>query len=125
VAAWVVAPLVMVALALFLRRTDVGVATRAAADRADRAALLGIPVGRIHTYVWMVATVLSFVALFRERYLVVANNGGGPPPGSRRCAACPVRAARLAVIVAVAVFLVALPYLPWVGDRQHAQGGRC
>jgi ABC-type branched-subunit amino acid transport system permease subunit len=70
VAAWVVAPLAMVALALFLRRTDVGVATRAAADRADRAALLGIPVGRIHTYVWMVATVLSFVALFLRAGIV-------------------------------------------------------
>ena len=26
--------------------------------------LLGIPVGRLHTYVWVIATVLSFVALF-------------------------------------------------------------
>lgn len=62
--AWVVVPLAVAALATFLRRTDVGIATRAAADRADRAASLGIPVGRIHMYVWGVATVLSFLALF-------------------------------------------------------------
>ncbi|MET1042022.1 MAG: hypothetical protein ABWZ90_13365, partial [Acidimicrobiales bacterium] len=49
VAALIVAPLVMVALAFFLRRTDVGVAVRASAERADRAALLGIPVKRLQT----------------------------------------------------------------------------
>ena len=63
-AAWVLAPLAMLAVALFLRGTDVGIATRAAAERADRAALLGIPVGRLHTVVWSIATVLSFLALF-------------------------------------------------------------
>ena len=62
--AWIVAPIAMLGIALFLRFTDVGVATRAAADRADRAALLGIPVGRLHTVVWVLATVLSFIALF-------------------------------------------------------------
>ena len=44
-----------IAVALFLRFTDVGIAIRAAADRADRAALLGIPVGRLHTCVWIIA----------------------------------------------------------------------
>ena len=63
---WVLAPLAMVAIALFLRFTDVGVAARAAADRADRASLLGIPVGRLHTCVWVIATVLSFLALFLQ-----------------------------------------------------------
>ncbi|HYF46067.1 MAG TPA: ABC transporter permease, partial [Acidimicrobiales bacterium] len=58
--ALIVAPLVMIALAVFLRRTDVGVAVRASAERADRAALLGIPVKRLQTVVWAVATVLSF-----------------------------------------------------------------
>lgn len=62
--AWVLAPLAMLLVALFLRFTAVGVAVRAAADRADRASLLGIPVGRLHTCVWAIATVLAFLALF-------------------------------------------------------------
>ena len=45
--AWALAPLAVVAVALFLRFTHVGIAVRAAADRADRASLLGIPVGRL------------------------------------------------------------------------------
>src|SRR5690606_7829297 len=61
--AWIVPPVAMVAVALFLRFTSVGIAIRAAAERADRASLLGIPVGRLHTYVWTIACTLSFVAL--------------------------------------------------------------
>ena len=45
--ALLVAPLAMVLLALFLRRTDIGIAARAAAERADRASLLGVPVHRL------------------------------------------------------------------------------
>ncbi len=60
----VVAPLLLVVLALFLRRTDVGVVVRASADSGDRAALLGIPVKRVHTLVWMLASSLSFVGVF-------------------------------------------------------------
>jgi branched-chain amino acid transport system permease protein len=62
--AWVLGPLAVVAVALFLRFTHVGIAVRAAADRADRAALLGIPVGRLHTFVWAIAATLSFLALY-------------------------------------------------------------
>jgi branched-chain amino acid transport system permease protein len=54
----------MVALTLFLLGTDVGTAIRASADRADRASMLGIPVRRLQTQVWAIATVLSFVAIF-------------------------------------------------------------
>lgn len=64
VVAWILAPIAMVAVALVLRYTNVGIAMRAAAERADRASLLGIPVGRLHTYVWTIACVLSFLALF-------------------------------------------------------------
>jgi branched-chain amino acid transport system permease protein len=60
----VLAPLAMVAIALFLRYTASGVAVRAAAERRDRAALLGIPVGRLQTIVWVIATVLAFLALY-------------------------------------------------------------
>lgn len=62
--AWIVAPLCMIAVGAFLRFTHVGTAIRASAERADRASLLGIPVQRLHTYVWSIAAVLSFVAIF-------------------------------------------------------------
>jgi Branched-chain amino acid ABC-type transport system, permease components len=41
----IVAPLAMIAIGLFLSKTTLGTAVRAAAERSDRAALLGIPVG--------------------------------------------------------------------------------
>jgi branched-chain amino acid transport system permease protein len=52
-------PPVVAALAWFLGRTDAGVAMRAAAENVDRARLLGIPVRRLSTLVWMVAGGLS------------------------------------------------------------------
>ena len=42
-------------------RTDVGIAIRASAERADRAALLGVPVKRLQTVVWVVAALLAFI----------------------------------------------------------------
>jgi ABC-type branched-subunit amino acid transport system ATPase component/branched-subunit amino acid ABC-type transport system permease component len=50
-----VAPLVLAGLAFFLLRTDHGTAVRAAAENNDRALLLGIPVRRNTTIVWMLA----------------------------------------------------------------------
>jgi len=50
-----VVPLVIAGLAWFLLRTDAGVAVRAAAENADRALLLGIPVRRLSTLVWAIA----------------------------------------------------------------------
>ncbi len=67
---WIIAPVAMAAIALFLRYTDVGVAIRASAERADRALLLGIPVKRLHTYVWAVAGLLSFISLFLRAGIV-------------------------------------------------------
>lgn len=64
VVAWVVAPLLLVAVALFLRFTAAGIAVRASAERSDRASMLGIPVRRLNTYVWVIAGVLSFAGLF-------------------------------------------------------------
>ena len=58
------APLAIASVGLFLQRTAVGVAVRAAADRADRASLLGVPVRALHTVVWSIAAVLAFLALF-------------------------------------------------------------
>jgi branched-chain amino acid transport system permease protein len=48
-------PAVIAVLAWFLNRTDAGVAMRAAAENTDRARLLGIPVRRLTTLVWVVA----------------------------------------------------------------------
>ena len=50
-----VVPPVLAGLAWFLLRTDVGVAVRAAAENEDRALLLGIPIRRLSTIVWMIA----------------------------------------------------------------------
>jgi len=66
IVAVIVAPLLLVGLALFLRGTDVGIAVRASAERSDRAALLGIPVRRLGTLVWAMAAVLSFVGVFLQ-----------------------------------------------------------
>lgn len=54
-----VVPLVAACLAAFFRFTSFGVATRAAAENGESARLVGIPVKRISTFVWMLAAVLS------------------------------------------------------------------
>jgi branched-chain amino acid transport system permease protein len=50
----IIVPAVIAFLAWFLLRTDAGVAVRAAADNNDRALLLGIPVRRLATIVWLI-----------------------------------------------------------------------
>lgn len=59
-----VTPVLVVAVAAFLRRSDAGTAIRASADSSDRASLLGVPVDRLQTLVWSVAAVLAFAAVF-------------------------------------------------------------
>ena len=66
----VVAPIALIALALFLRRSNFGVAIRASADSADRAALLGVPVKRLQTVVWSISAVLAFIAIFLRAGIV-------------------------------------------------------
>ena len=55
----IVVPVVLVALGWFLLRTDAGIAVRSVADNTDRARLLGIPVRRLSTLVWVIAGVLA------------------------------------------------------------------
>jgi branched-chain amino acid transport system permease protein len=74
--ALVLAPLILLALSMFLRRTDVGIAVRAAAERSDRAGLLGIPVKRLETLVWAVAATLSFVGVFLQASIFGFSTGG-------------------------------------------------
>ena len=57
-------PICFIALGLFMRRSAFGTAIRAAAERGDRASTLGIPVKRLHTIVWVIASVLAYVAMF-------------------------------------------------------------
>lgn len=59
----IIAPVMLVLVAVVLRATDTGVAVRASAERAERAALLGIPVRRLEAQVWTFAAVLSFFSV--------------------------------------------------------------
>ncbi|MEY2476041.1 MAG: branched-chain amino acid transport system permease protein livM [Actinomycetota bacterium] len=59
----IVVPIVMLGLAAFFRYTRVGIAVRASAESADRAALLGVPVKRVQTLVWVIAAGLSALAV--------------------------------------------------------------
>ncbi len=61
---------IVVALGAFFRFTDIGVAVRASAENAERASLLGIPVKRVSTIVWMLAAVLSAVGVFLRGPLI-------------------------------------------------------
>ena len=64
IVAVVIVALIVAALAAFFRFTDLGIAVRASAENAPRAALLGIPVGRVSTIVWVLAGVLSAIGIF-------------------------------------------------------------
>ena len=64
IVALILAPIVLIGVALFLRYTNIGIGIRASAERADRAALLGVPVKRLQTIVWVIATVMSFLGVF-------------------------------------------------------------
>jgi branched-chain amino acid transport system permease protein len=78
----VIVPLVLVALAAFLRFTSYGTGIRAAAENGDRASLLGIPVTMLSTVVWSVAATLSALAVLLRVPVVGFNSfssvsGGG------------------------------------------------
>ena len=57
-------PLILLGLVAFFRFSSIGVALRASAESADRAALLGIPVRRLQSVVWGLVGLLAFVAMF-------------------------------------------------------------
>jgi len=63
VAAILIAPLALLGVAVMLRFSSIGIAVRASAERADRASMLGIPVKRLHTIVWALAGLLSFIGV--------------------------------------------------------------
>ena len=65
---FVVAPIVVfgicIALGAFFKFTDMGIAIRASAENGERASLLGIPINRVSTVVWIMAAVMSAIAVF-------------------------------------------------------------
>lgn len=54
-----VVPVVLAGLAWFLRGTNAGAAIRASSENAERALLMGVPVRRMSTIVWVIAAMLS------------------------------------------------------------------
>lgn len=85
-------PVVIGSLGWFLQRTNYGIAIRASAESADRAALLGVPVKRVQNVVWIVATVLSTVGIFLRAGII------GLPIGSALGPTILIRALTAAVI---------------------------
>ena len=100
----------VLAIAAFLRFTDIGIAVRASAESADRALMLGIPVRRVRTTVWAIASVLAFISMFLRAGVV------GLPLGSVLGPAVLVRA--LAACVLGGMYLVVMKLVcsqgPWV-----------
>jgi branched-chain amino acid transport system permease protein len=107
VVALIAIPLAFVGLALFLR-SRLGLAVRACADDADRAALVGIPVRRVHSLVWAIAALLAFLAVFLRAGIVGLSLGTvlGPSLLLPALAAAVIgRMDRLPTIAAAAVAL--------------------
>ena len=107
VVALIVIPLAFVGIALFLR-TRIGLAMRACADDVDRAALVGIPVRRVHSVVWAIAALLAFLAVFLRAGIVGLSLGTvlGPSLLLPALAAAVIgRMERLPTIAAAAIAL--------------------
>lgn len=69
-------PLTVAIITVFLGRTDLGVAVRAAAENRDRASLLGVPVRRVSTAVWVVGGGLAALATMLRAPVVGLVAGG-------------------------------------------------
>ena len=118
--ALIVAPIVMVLVALFLNRTRIGVAVRASAERSDRANMLGIPVSRLSTVVWALAAALSFVALFLRAGILGAPIGSAFDVSNLLFAMAALVIGRLQHLATVAIAGIAIGFLDyWV--TWHAQ----
>lgn len=70
VVAILVVTIAVVGLGLFFRLSRIGIAVRASAENAERASLLGVPVRRVSTLVWMLAALLSGLGIFLRAPLV-------------------------------------------------------
>lgn len=74
-------PVAIAALVGFFRFTRIGIAVRASAESAERASLLGVPVKRLQTIVWVVSTVLATVAVLLRAGIVGLPLGTAVGPG--------------------------------------------
>src|SRR5205085_312400 len=88
-----------------------GVAIRASADSADRAALLGVPVRRLQTLVWALATFLAFVAIFLRAGILGLTLGYTLSLGVLLRAFASLMLGRLTNLPAIAASAVALGVL--------------
>lgn len=111
--ALIVAPAAMLVVGLFLSRTRIGTAVRAAAERSDRAALLGIPVGWLSTVVWMIASGLSFLALFLRAGILGLPIGAASSVSGLILALSALVIGRLRHLPTIAVAAVALGVLEY------------
>ena len=111
--AMIVAPAAMVVVGLFLTRTRVGTAVRAAAERSERASLLGIPVGWLSTVVWMLAALLSFLALFLRAGILGVPLGNALSISTLVLALAALVIGRLRNLGTIAVAAVALGVLEY------------
>jgi branched-chain amino acid transport system permease protein len=116
VIALVVAPLVILGVAIFLKSTNIGIAVRASAERSDRANMLGVPVKRIQTLVWGLAALLSFTGVFLKAGVVglpfASNEGFGTTSfGALLAALAALTLGRFTNLPSVAVSAMALGIL--------------
>lgn len=81
IVAMVVVPVVLVAMGAFFRFTRIGIAVRAAAESEERAWLLGIPVRKLNTLVWLLAGGLSGAAVLLRAPIVGVSIGTVLGPG--------------------------------------------
>jgi len=109
--ALVVAPLLMVLVAVFLRYTSMGIAVRASAERADRASMLGIPVQRVQMVVWALAATLSFFGIFLKANILPLPLVSGASLTALLAPLAALMLGRLTNLPAVAVSAVALGIL--------------
>jgi ABC-type branched-subunit amino acid transport system ATPase component/ABC-type branched-subunit amino acid transport system permease subunit len=73
-------PAVLIGLGWFLLKTDAGVAVRSVADNSDRAMLLGIPVKRLSTLVWVIAGTLAALTVMLSAPSQGINISGNAGP---------------------------------------------
>ncbi len=99
-------PLVVIVLNLFFR-TRFGTASRAAAENSDRAGLLGVPVKKVNTVLWIVAgTLVGVATALRVPLLGLTVGGGGSGFMLRALAAAVIaRMESLKIAVLAAIIL--------------------
>lgn len=122
---WFVAPLLLIAVWWLLARTRLGAVVRATADRSERAALLGIPVRRVHTLVWAIAAVLAFLGIWLRAGVVGLPVGAALGLGVllRAIGALVVgRMTELATVVATSVAFGVLETAVTFGADSAAEG---